>query len=541
MTALVGSGSDLPLPARASIRDGFGRRRAPSPVASRDAAQAPAAAGSADDPSPPRPRHRRALAFSTLLCALTWALFTGLHLAGYRETADMASLSDIIDTSTVSLAAVVGALLVMRWHLTDNRADLSLALGLFALGPLTIGFDNLVVPRLPESMHDAGVVTAVAPVGFVLALAFCAAPLVRGRAPTRTVVAVVGAGTAALLLAAWLVPVVAHVLAGRRERPVPTTTELLGQVAVGAALVALAMGYWRSARSQRRTLHAWVALMLLALAQSRVMLALTFPAGTLWLAGSRILRMEGLFFALLGANRELHEGITTQQSALRRTSARLRSIEVQREAEQAALEERRHDVRSALFAIGGVAELLGRRHDDLDAGTMEALTQALGAEVDRLQTLVAEKQREELQPFTLNDALEPVILLEQSNGFDLTCRINPSLRALGRPKETAQVLRNLLDNARLYAPGSPVVVRAERRDDWAVLLVEDGGPGVPADERQSIFERSRRGTTSDGTDGSGLGLYVARRLMREQGGDLWVTDRAGGGASFVLSLPIPPD
>lgn len=542
MTALVGSGPDLPLPARASMRDGFGRRRAMSPAPfPRNAAQAATVADGPANQSPPRPRHRRALAFSTLLCALTWALFTVLHLAGYRESADMASLSDIIDTSTVSLAVVVGALLVMRWHLTDNRADLGLALGLFALGPLTIGFDNLVVPRLPDSVHNAGVVTAVAPVGFVLAFAFCAAPLVRGRAPTRTVVAVVGAGTAALLLAAWLVPVVAHVLAGRRERPVPTSTELLGQVAVAAALVALAVGYWRSARTQRRTLHAWVALMLLALAQSRVMLALTFPAGTLWLAGSRILRMEGLFFALLGANRELHEGITTQQSALRRTSARLHSIEVQREAEQAALEERHHDVRSALFAIGGVAELLGRRHDDLDAGTMEALTQALGAEVERLQTLVAGKQREELQPFTLNDALEPVILLEQSNGFDLTCRISPSLRALGRPKETAQVLRNLLDNARLYAPGSPVVVRAERRDDWAVLLVEDEGPGVPADERQSIFERSRRGTTSEGTDGSGLGLYVACRLMREQGGDLWVTERPGGGASFVLSLPIPPD
>ena len=533
MTALVGSGSDVPLPARAPFRDGFGRRRA--------AAQAIPLPGSADDHTPPRPRHRRAFAFTTLLCGLTWALFTGLHVAGYRETADMASLSDIIDTSTVSLAAVVGALLVTRWHLTDNRADLSLALGLFALGPVTIGFDNLVVPRLPERLHDAGVVTAVAPVGFVLAVALCAAPLVRGRASTRTVVAVVGAATAALLLAAWLVPVVAHVLAGRRERPVPTTTELVGQVAVGAALVALAIGYWRSARSQRRVLHAWVALMLLALAQSRVMLALTFPAGTLWLAGSRILRMEGLLFALLGANRELHEGITTQQSALRRTSARLHSIEVQREAERDALEERRHDVRSALFAIGGVAELLGRRHDDLDAGTMEALTQALGAEVDRLQTLVAEQQREDLQPFNLSDAVEPVVLLEQSNGLALTCCIDPSLRALGRPKETTQVLRNLLDNARLYAPGSPVAVRAEQRDEWVVLLVEDEGPGVPAAERHSIFERSRRGTTADGTDGSGLGLYVARRLMREQGGDLWVTDGAGRGASFVLSLPIPPD
>ena len=57
--------------------------------------------------------------------------------------------------------------------------------------------------------------------------------------------------------------------------------------------------------------------------------------------------------------------------------------------------------------------------------------------------------------------------------------------------------------------------------------------------RRSIFERSRRGSTSDGVEGSGLGLYVASRLMREQGGDLWVTDNPGGGAAFVMSLPAP--
>lgn len=532
MTALVGSGTEFPLPARASTHDRLGRRSTP---------QSAAAAGPTDHPSPPRPRHRRALLFTVVVCAATWAVFTGLHLAGYRESADMASLNDIIDTSAVSLAAVVGALLVMRWHLTDNRSDLHLGLGLFALGPLTIGFDDLVVPRLPESLHGTGAVAAVAPVGFVLALALCALPLLGARTRPRTGTAAVAAAAGALLLVALRVPGAAAVLAGRRDHPVPTTSELVGHLAIGAALLALAVGYWRSARAERRTIYAWVALMLFALAQSRLMVALTFPAGTLWLAGSRTLRLEGLLFLVLGANRELHEGITTQQSALRRTSARLRSIEVQREAEQAALEERRHDVRSALFAIGGVAELLGRRHDDLDAGTMEALTQALGAEVDRLQTLVAEQPREDLQPFSVSEAVEPVVLLEQSGGFDLTCLIGAHLQALGRPKETAQVLRNLLDNARLYAPGSPVAVRAEQRDDWVVLVVEDGGPGVPAAERHTIFERSRRGTTAAGTGGSGLGLYVARRLMREQGGDLWVTDAPGGGASFVLSLPVPPE
>jgi signal transduction histidine kinase len=116
--------------------------------------------------------------------------------------------------------------------------------------------------------------------------------------------------------------------------------------------------------------------------------------------------------------------------------------------------------------------------------------------------------------------------------------VGERLLAVGRPRETAQVLRNLLDNARLYAEASPVTITGEARDEWAVLMVDDSGPGVPPAERKAIFERSRRGATASGTEGSGLGLYVACRLMREQGGDLWVTDRPGGGARFVLSLPL---
>jgi light-regulated signal transduction histidine kinase (bacteriophytochrome) len=65
------------------------------------------------------------------------------------------------------------------------------------------------------------------------------------------------------------------------------------------------------------------------------------------------------------------------------------------------------------------------------------------------------------------------------------------------------------------------------------IEVEDHGPGVPVASRSTIFARGVRAPEAGGT---GLGLFVARRLAQDDGGDLWVQDAPGGGASFVLGL-----
>ena len=67
--------------------------------------------------------------------------------------------------------------------------------------------------------------------------------------------------------------------------------------------------------------------------------------------------------------------------------------------------------------------------------------------------------------------------------------------------------------------------------------MEDSGPGIPERERAAVFERGVRGSTSVGVDGTGLGLFVSRRLMAEQHGNLRLRSGAAGGACFVLDLP----
>jgi len=102
-------------------------------------------------------------------------------------------------------------------------------------------------------------------------------------------------------------------------------------------------------------------------------------------------------------------------------------------------------------------------------------------------------------------------------------------------------VQTLLENARRHAPGSPITVRISRTDDRVILAVEDEGRGVPEYERQAIFTRGGRGHASRGVPGSGLGLFIAARLMHDQLGDIGVHNGASGGACFVLTFAQPDD
>jgi signal transduction histidine kinase len=107
----------------------------------------------------------------------------------------------------------------------------------------------------------------------------------------------------------------------------------------------------------------------------------------------------------------------------------------------------------------------------------------------------------------------------------------------GHAADLAQIVHGLLTNATRYAPATPIDVSAESDGAFVTIRVGDRGPGVARGHRELIFERGRRGADHPDQAGQGLGLYIARNLARGQGGDLWVEQRAGGGASFVVALP----
>lgn len=104
----------------------------------------------------------------------------------------------------------------------------------------------------------------------------------------------------------------------------------------------------------------------------------------------------------------------------------------------------------------------------------------------------------------------------------------------------ARAISNLVENALLYAPvGTPVTVGARVLAGDLLLWVDDQGPGVPEQERQQVFEKFYRGTTSGPSPaGTGLGLAIVKEIVRSHGGRVWVEDARPSGARFVISLPL---
>jgi signal transduction histidine kinase len=111
----------------------------------------------------------------------------------------------------------------------------------------------------------------------------------------------------------------------------------------------------------------------------------------------------------------------------------------------------------------------------------------------------------------------------------------------GDPRMLRRLMRNLFENARRHAPGSPIEAAAEPVSGSARLWVADRGPGVPAAECERIFEPFFRSALSrERSEGHGLGLSLVKQIAQHHGGDARCRVREGGGLSFEVNLPAHP-
>jgi signal transduction histidine kinase len=150
------------------------------------------------------------------------------------------------------------------------------------------------------------------------------------------------------------------------------------------------------------------------------------------------------------------------------------------------------------------------------------------------------------EPLDLSDIARRAASLLGVRAADSKVRIDaPSededLMALGDFRRTLQIMVNLVSNAVRYSPeGGMVWIRTEREGDLCALIVADMGKGIAEEDQTRIFERFERVDPTE-PGGSGLGLYISRRLARAMGGDIIVDSAPGKGARFVLTLPAAPD
>lgn len=127
----------------------------------------------------------------------------------------------------------------------------------------------------------------------------------------------------------------------------------------------------------------------------------------------------------------------------------------------------------------------------------------------------------------------------QEKGISIDApRKGETLPAVAEFRRVLQILLNLVGNAIRYSPDtSQIWIRLEDAGPRARLIVADQGPGLSEEQQGKVFEKFERLGRSGEDGGSGLGLYISRRLARAMGGDLTVDSAPGQGARFVLEVP----
>ncbi|HEY3238615.1 MAG TPA: HAMP domain-containing sensor histidine kinase, partial [Acidimicrobiia bacterium] len=209
-----------------------------------------------------------------------------------------------------------------------------------------------------------------------------------------------------------------------------------------------------------------------------------------------------------------------------------------------------HELQSPLAALRADLEVALAAGDG-QAGEWDQVARRLLGDVERQEALVqdllflarADEDRADRRRALVD--LDDVVLTEVDR-LRLRAPVTVDTSAVsgapvrGHWEDLARVVRNLLENAVCYAR-TQVTVRLGVEEGWAVLTVDDDGPGVPPDERDRVFERFARLDTARSRQlgGTGLGLAIAREVVVDHHGTIAVDDWRGG-ARLVVRLPAEP-
>lgn len=247
--------------------------------------------------------------------------------------------------------------------------------------------------------------------------------------------------------------------------------------------------------------------------------------------------------------------VHTEQGRLRSAVAVLQDLRLLREVERlksdfVALVS--HELRTPLTAIQGCVQTLLSGGEDDPARTHEFL-QIIAEQGERLQELIDNllslSQVEAGALRLRRDLVRPQQIIhtvlrqlrDRLGGLRIQADIQPELPPISADaRRIEQVLLNLLDNARKFSPSHGVVtVRAEYTPNMVTISVRDQGPGIPAAERERVFERfyQLEQPATRNVGGSGLGLAICKAIVEAHGGHIWVEDAPARGALFAFTLP----
>ncbi len=207
-----------------------------------------------------------------------------------------------------------------------------------------------------------------------------------------------------------------------------------------------------------------------------------------------------------------------------------------------------HELRTPLAAMQAILSVTRQRRRDPEE--YEQALDDLAEETERLQNLtdsLLTLARADLVAFEakapidlstlLPDVTESMRPLAEVKGLELICDTEANLTIQGDGDGLIRLFVNLLDNAIKYTDTGRVVVSAHSAGDKVQIEVSDSGAGIPPTQLARIFERFYRVDPARSSSGAGLGLAIARQVVRAHGGEIDVDSASGGGSTFHVTLP----
>ena len=214
-----------------------------------------------------------------------------------------------------------------------------------------------------------------------------------------------------------------------------------------------------------------------------------------------------------------------------------------------------HELRTPLGFIKGYTTTLLRSDTNWDAETQQEFLRIIDQEADRLQELIENlldsarlqsgNLKMEFQAVRVDTLLKSVADRVKLHHPDMNVIIEQEKQGMlirGDPKRLGQVFENILNNAVKYAPGSEVWVKIEPKENEGVIIhIEDRGPGIPQRYLPHIFDRFFRNPELEPfVHGSGLGLFICKKIIQAHQGQIYATSTVGQGTTFHIQLPLQP-
>ena len=237
--------------------------------------------------------------------------------------------------------------------------------------------------------------------------------------------------------------------------------------------------------------------------------------------------------------------------ALSREKAAVERLQRLDEVKNTLLHAVSHDLRGPITSMLGSAVTLERDESGISPEDRKSLVRGLASSARKMHRIVNDLldmdriERGIVEPHRFKTdvgALVRRVVEELGFATDRPIELDADgvVVAVDGPK-VERIVENLLANTARHTPtGTQVWVRSHAYDSGVLISVEDTGPGVPRELWETIFEPFKQGSGQTNSPGVGIGLSLVERFAKLHGGQAWVADRDGGGASFNVYLPDGP-